>query len=107
MFGIDVLRDLLPELWSAREPTAQSCDERFIPLAGLGASGLSGRLGKRRRRGQPEADEDGQGLDGDTDIAFHPGHAPVELVEPLGDRSLLALGGVGLEEGCDAGLCNQ
>jgi hypothetical protein len=74
------------ELRPARESTTESCEGR--PLTARPPwrerPERQARACRRRRR-HPEGYEDGQRLDGDTDIAFHPGHAPVELVESLRD----------------------
>lgn len=76
-------------------------DEGFITLAGHGARGLRRRLGKRRRGGEPEADEYRQAFHGDADIPFHAGHAAIELIEAFGDDRLAALRIVRREERCD------
>jgi hypothetical protein len=90
-----------------RESPAERGDEGVVALAGLGARGLRGGLRQRRRGGEPEADEHGQRLDGDADIALQPRHAAVDLVEALGDRRFLPLGGVRRQEGRDGGLGDQ
>ena len=103
----DVFGNLLAQLRSLRESPAERGDEGVVALARLCACGRLRWLGQRRGGGQPEADEQRQRFDGDAEVAFHARHAPVELVEPLGESRFLPLGGVGRQEGCDRGLRDQ
>src|SRR3546814_3155388 len=85
----NILRNFLPQFRALREPPTERGDERLVALAGLRARRGLGGLGQRWVRRQPEADEYGQRFDGDAEVALHPRHASVELIEPFRRRRLL------------------
>jgi hypothetical protein len=83
------------KLRALRETAAESCDKLIIAFASFGARGLRSRFWQTRCGGHPEAHEDCEHLDRYSDIALHPRHASVELVEAFRDDGLLAFGGIG------------
>lgn len=93
-FFLHVLRNFLPELRPFSEPAAEHGHEVIVPRSRLCACGLRGRLWQRRRGGQPKANEQGECLDRDTDIAFDARQAPVLLVETFRDGGFASLIGV-------------
>jgi hypothetical protein len=93
--SIYLIRDFLPEFRSLIEPASEGGDEIIVPCPGLRPCSLGGRLRKRRCRREPEADKQGERLDGNTDVALEPRQASILLVKPLCDRGLAALGGIG------------
>ncbi|MBL6431563.1 MAG: hypothetical protein HPM95_12015 [Alphaproteobacteria bacterium] len=68
---------------------------------------LSGGLGSAGVVVTQNRNEYGQGLDGNSSVALHPRYSPVDLVEPLGGRRLLPLGGIGRQERSDACFRDQ
>src|SRR3546814_5327611 len=103
----NILRYFLPKFWARREPPTERGDERLVALAGRRARRGLGGLGQRWVRRQPEANEYGQRFDGDDEVALHPRHSSVELIEPFRRRLLLPFGGVGRQKRRNAGFCDQ
>ncbi len=67
------------------QPLPQGLHETFVPLAAFQLRGRL-RIGRQRRcDGQPEADEQRQGLDRNSEIAFEPLDLPRQPIES-GDR---------------------
>src|SRR5579883_627562 len=64
-FRIDFFGDLADETLSLLQPPAQALDETFVALQPLGPRGRLLARRQRRRHGQPEMDEERQGLDRD------------------------------------------
>jgi hypothetical protein len=70
---LNVIGNLLPQLWPLIESATESGDKIVVSSAGLRPRRLRGGLWQRRRSGQPEADKQRQGLDTDADIPFKSG----------------------------------
>src|SRR6516165_11268328 len=58
------------------ESSSESLDEGMVPFGAFGARGSLGLLRQRRRRSEPEANEERQGLRRDPDITLEPLRLP-------------------------------
>src|SRR5712671_4389409 len=98
---MDILWDLVQKTLPFVEPPPQGFYETFVPLA---AFQLCRRLcvgWQRRRDCQPEADEQRQCLDRDSDTALQPLDLPRQPIEAPGKSGLTAVCAIRGQEGFD------
>ena len=93
----DIADDVIRQRVSAREPPAERLDEALVAFAALGLRCGEGAVGQRRCAGQPEADEDGQGLARDGDMPLDAVQMPADAIEAAGACGFQPLGAVGRE----------
>src|SRR5215475_1549093 len=101
---IDILRDLMQKALPFLKPLPQRLDEAFISLPALELRCGLRITWQRRRYGQPEADEQRQGLDRDSDIALNPLDLPRQAVEAPGKSGLPPVSAIRRQEGSDCRL---
>ena len=77
---------------SAGQAPAKRFDESIIALGALRPRCRARLLWERRRRRQPETNEERYRLERNPVIAFKPLEHPHDAIEPLGDRSLPPIG---------------
>ena len=95
------------ETWPLGKPAAEGLHESFIALAAFGAGSSLCLFRQRRRRHQPEADEESDSLDGNPDIAFQPFHLTGDPVEAPRQCRLLTFGGIRRQERSDGRLGDE
>src|SRR6266508_5507198 len=84
--------DFTQEPRSFGESSSKSLDEGMIPFSAFGARRSLGLLRQGRRRGEPEPNEQRQGLYRDPNIALEPLRLPDQPIEPPRQRRFLPLG---------------
>src|SRR5579859_4536740 len=92
---------------STGEPPTERVDKTIVALGSLRSRGRARLLRERRRRRQPEADEQGYRLKRNSVVALKPLEYSHDAVEPLGDRGLPPIGIVGRKKRPNRGLGNQ
>lgn len=102
-----VLRDFLTQPRAFGQPSAECRDKGVVAFAGLGPGSLGRRFWQGGCGRQPESDENRQGLDSDTHIAFRPRHAPIDLIEPFRESGFAAIGPIGRKERSDSRFSHQ
>jgi hypothetical protein len=84
----EVGHKFIGECAASRQPPAQGFDEPFIPLPAFSlCRGLRG-VRKRRRAGQPEADEECERFIGNCDMPFETFDLSSHAIEPSRERGL-------------------
>src|SRR6516165_4318358 len=81
--------------WTFGDSPTESLDEGMVSFGAFGARSSLGLLRQRRRRHEPETNEERQGLHRDPDIALKPLRLPDQPVEPPRQGRFLPLGCVG------------
>src|SRR5580693_7391974 len=84
--AVYVLADLFGKRSASGQPPTQGLDETLVALPPLRLCRRLSVVGKRRRAGQPEADEERQRLVRDGDVPLQPFHLPRHAVQPPRDR---------------------
>ncbi len=86
----DVLRNFLSQLGPFREPPPKGSNKGIVAFASLRLGSRLFWFGQGRCRREPEANENRQGFDRDTDIPLRPGNPAINLIQPFGRRGLLS-----------------
>ena len=102
----ELLADLLPELRPFGK-SAECVEKPVISLTGLCPRGRLAGLRQGRRRGKPEADEQGHGLDRNAHVTFETLKIAVDPIKPLSGGRFLTFISVRTKEAMAASATSE
>jgi hypothetical protein len=100
LITIDIFRNLPQKALAFLEPPSERLDEALVTLAAFGLRCGLRVVRQGRCDGQPEADEEGERLGGDAEIALEALDLARQAVEAAREGRLALIRPVGRQEGC-------